>query len=251
MKVRCTMHARPTQCTPIYVPTHPRLLQALLHTHNLTSAALFNKSTELQKLRNTEKAMINFLSMLASDYKDQFPEVPVAAIASRIEVRKNTQKKTRRNNKNHLHKYQLLWRMLAAVSDFSLKSQPPACFSLVSTLSLSHSIAFVPFFLFLFLSLLFLLPYNLYPWHHLPFDLHEALFTRVGFQHTPIQSYILSFIYISSLFCVSSHFQTHTHLCLLFLLGLGLLCQTPEIWSCFGIHDKLANNDKCDTFWMR
>ena len=40
--------------------------------------------------------------------------------------------------------------MLAAVSDFSLKSQPPACFSLVSTLSLSHSIAFVPFFFFFF-----------------------------------------------------------------------------------------------------
>lgn len=34
------------------------------------------------------------------------------------------------------------------------------------------------------------------PLHQLPFALHEALFTRVGFQHTLIQSYILSSFYL-------------------------------------------------------
>ena len=45
-----------------------------------------NVLSELRKMKNTEKAMINFMSMLATDYKDQFPQVPVAAIAARIQV---------------------------------------------------------------------------------------------------------------------------------------------------------------------
>lgn len=63
----------------------PALSRFILKTNSVPLSKT-NHVTALRKLRNTEKAMINFLSMLADDHKDEFPQEVVGAIAARIQV---------------------------------------------------------------------------------------------------------------------------------------------------------------------